>query len=265
MGTRTKYLYLIAAAGFAFSAAGHDSSRRTIAVTRERSVLNSASQAQTDKFGTGTISGTVIVAGSQAAAARINMAADPACLKMHSGPTMNEEVVTGANGALKNVIVYISEGLGSRSFDPPKEPAVFEQKGCTYSPRILGMRAGQTLQLINSDPTSHNIHPAPQNNREWNIFQPPRSSPIEENFAREEIIPVKCNVHPWMKGYIAVFKHPYFAITDKDGAFDLKDVPPGDYTMEAWHEKYGVLTQKVTVEPNQTKTLEFVFKPQGTS
>jgi plastocyanin len=194
-------------------------------------------------------------------AARIDMAADPACLKMHPAPVMSQEVVTGPNGALKNVIVYISEGLGTRSFDAPKEPGAFEQKGCTYSPHILGMRAGQTFRLINGDPTSHNIHPTPQHNREWNIFQPPGSSPIEETFAREEIIPVKCNVHPWMKGYIAVFKHPYFAITDKDGSFDLKNVPPGDYTIEAWHEKYGVLTQRVTLVHNQNKTLEFVFKP----
>jgi plastocyanin len=260
MGTRTKYLCIVAAAAFAFSTAPGNS-RRAIAVARERSAVKSASEAQKDKSGEATISGTVIVAGSQAVAARINMAADPACLKMHSAPVMNEEVVIGANGALKNVIVYISDGLGSRSFDPPKEPAVFEQKGCAYSPRILGVRATQTFQLINSDPTSHNVRPVPQNNREWNIFQPPGSSPIEETFAREEIIPVRCNVHPWMKGYIAVFKHPYFTVTDKNGGFELKDVPAGEYTIQAWHERYGVLTQKVTFEPNESKALEFVFRP----
>ena len=253
MGTKIKYLLLIASAAFAFSTAP--------ARPENSSAVNATRAARPEGSEGGTISGTARMAGSQDAAARINMATDPACLKIHPAPVINEEVVTGSNGALKNVIVYISEGLGDRSFDPPKEPAVFEQKGCTYSPRILGVRARQTFELINSDPTSHNIHPAPQNNREWNIFQPPGSAPIEQTFAREEIIPVKCNVHPWMKGYIAVFKHPYFAITEKDGTFDLKNVPPGDYVIQAWHEKYGVLAQKVTLGSNQAKAIQFVFNP----
>jgi plastocyanin len=191
------------------------------------------------------------------------MAADPACLKTHPAPLMSEEVATRANGALKNVIVYISDGLGNRAFDPPKEPAVFDQKGCSYNPHILGMRAGQTLTVTNSDPTTHNIHPVPQNNREWNMSQPPGSPPIEQTFAREEIIPVKCNIHPWMRGYIAVFKHPYFAVTDRNGSFDLKNVPPGEYTIQAWHEKYGVLSQKINLKPNQNQEVEFDFKPRA--
>lgn len=261
MKTKIRYLALIAAAALTFSMVPTRSNSGTIA--RETSAVKGAgaSPARPDEPGGGTISGTVRVVGSQDGTVRINMTADPACLKIHPAPVISEEVVSGQNGALKNVIVYISDGLANRSFDAPRDPAVFEQKGCTYSPHILGMRAGQTLELINGDPTSHNIHPMPHNNREWNIFQPPGSSPIDQTFAREEIIPVKCNVHPWMKGYIAVFKHPYFAVTDKDGAFDLKNVPPGEYTIEAWHEKFGVLTQKLTVEPNQTRTLEFVFKP----
>lgn len=260
MGKRTKYLYLIAAATLAFLLVP-DGGRRTMSVTGESAEKPKTSQAQADNAGDGTVSGAVKVIGSQSVATRIDMAADPTCLKMHPAPVMSEEIVTGKNGALKNAIVYISDGLGNRSFDPPKEPAIFEQKGCTYNPRVLGMRARQTLRLINSDPTTHNIHPVPQNNREWNMSQFPGSPPIEQTFAREEIIPVKCNVHPWMTGYIAVFKHPYFAVTDTNGGFELKDVPPGQYTIQAWHEKYGVLTQKVTVEPNQAKTLEFVFKP----
>jgi len=251
MATRTKYLHLIVAATLAFSLAP-DAGTGTMSIT---------SEAQADSAGDGTVSGAVRVVGLQTVSTRIDMAADPACLKMHPAPVMSDEVVTGPNGALKNAIVYISEGIGNRSFDPPTVPAVFEQKGCTYNPRILGIRARQTLRLINSDPTTHNIHPVPQNNREWNMSQPPGSPPIEQTFAREEIIPVKCNVHPWMRGYIAVFKHPYFAVTDKNGGFELKDVPAGEYTIQAWHERYGVLTQKVTLEPNQTKALEFVFRP----
>ena len=260
MGTKTRYLHLAAATAIALSATPGSPSR-SAAIERKSSAAKAASSGHSEGHEAGTVSGTVRVIGAQTAAARINMAADPACLRIHPTPMMSEEVVTGANGALKNVIVYISNGVGNRSFDPPKEPAVFEQKGCSYSPRVLGMQASQSLQIVNLDPTSHNIHPVPQNNREWNIIQPPGSSPIAETFTREEIIPVRCNVHPWMKGYIAVFKHPYFAITKEDGTFDLKDVPPGEYMIQAWHEKYGVLTQKVTLEGNQTKVLEFVFKP----
>src|SRR5258708_3300198 len=256
MRTRINYLHIGATTALALLTA-HGVGTRTLRA------IGTGSGARADTSGAATLSGIVKLEGSKPVATRINMAADPACLKMHSAPVMSEEVVTGTNGALKDAIVYISDGLGNRTFDPPTEPVVFEQKGCTYNPRILGMRARQALKVINSDPTTHNIHPVPQNNREWNMSQPPASSPIEETFAREEIIPVKCNVHPWMRGYIAVFKHPFFAVTDNRGSFELKNVPPGEYTIQAWHEKYGALTQKVNLAPNQSQEVEFVFKPRA--
>jgi plastocyanin len=161
---------------------------------------------------------------------------------------------------LQNVIVFVSEGLGDRTFEEPSRPAVIDQKGCLYQPHVLAVRANQKLEVVNDDPTSHNIHPQPANNREWNKAEPPGSK-LEEAFAREEIaIPVKCNVHPWMRGYIAVFKHPYFAVTGKDGSFDLSNLPPGTYTIKAWHEKLGTSTQTVTIGANQTKEINFVFK-----
>ena len=168
--------------------------------------------------------------------------------------------MTDSKGDLQNVIVFVSEGLGDRTFDAPTQPVVVEQKGCMYQPHVLAVRANQPLQVVNDDPTSHNIHPMPANNREWNKAEPPGSQ-LEESFAREEIaIPVKCNVHPWMHGYIAVFKHPYFAVTGKDGSFDLSNLPPGTYTIKAWHEKLGTSTQTVTIGANETKEINFVFK-----
>jgi plastocyanin len=170
------------------------------------------------------------------------------------------EVVTDTKGGLQNVLIFIADGLGGQTFDPPKEPVVITQKGCLYQPRVLAVQANQPIEVVNDDPTSHNIHPIPTNNREWNKAELPGAK-VEEAFAREEIaIPVKCNIHPWMRGYIAVLKNPYFAVTKADGSFDLPQLPPGTYTIKAWHEKLGTSTQTITVGPNQTKEINFVFK-----
>jgi hypothetical protein len=207
-----------------------------------------------------SVRGIVHFEGKIPAARPISMAADPSCAKQHSSPAMAQDIVADSKGDLQNVIVYVAEGLGDRTFDAPAQPAVIEQKGCMYQPHVLAMQANQPLQVVNQDPTSHNIHPTPANNREWNKAEPPNSN-LEETFAREEIaIPVRCNVHPWMRSYIAVFKHPYFAVTGKDGTFDLSSLPPGTYTIKAWHEKLGTSVQTVTIGGNETKELSFVFK-----
>jgi len=207
-----------------------------------------------------TVRGNVRFEGKVPAAKAINMAADPSCAKQHSAPVQAQEVMVDEKGDLQNVVVFVSDGLGDRTFDPPGQPVVVEQKGCLYQPHVLAVRANQRLELVNDDPTSHNIHPQPANNREWNKAEPPGTT-VEEAFAREEIaIPVKCNLHPWMRGYIAVFKHPYFAVTGKDGSFDLSNLPPGTYTIKAWHEKAGTSIQTVTIGENETKDISFVFK-----
>jgi plastocyanin len=207
-----------------------------------------------------TVKGVVKLEGKAPAAKTISMSADPSCARQHASPVLMQEVMAAANGDLQNVVVFVSEGLGDRTFESPTQPIEVEQKGCMYLPHVLAVRANQPLQLLNDDPTSHNIHPTPANNREWNKAEPPGSK-MEEAFAREEIaIPVKCNVHPWMRGYIAVFKHPYFAVTGKDGSFDLSNLPPGTYTIKAWHEKLGTSVQTVTIGANETKEISFVFK-----
>src|SRR5246127_3064404 len=209
---------------------------------------------------TSSVRGVVHFEGKVPAAKPISMAADPVCAKQHSAPLMAQDIMADSKGNLQNVVVFVSEGLGDQKFDPPSEPAVVEQKGCMYQPHVMAVRANQKLELVNDDPTSHNIHPVPANNREWNKAEPPGTK-MEDSFAREEIaIPVKCNVHPWMRGYIAVFKHPFFAVTGKDGSFRLPDLPPGEYTIEAWHEKLGTMTKKISIGAGQAQTLEFVFK-----
>lgn len=209
-----------------------------------------------------TLRGVVKFEGRIPKATPINMAADPSCAKQHPTPVLSKEVVTDAEGGLQNVIVFVADGLSQQTFEPPSQPVVLDQKGCLYQPHVLAMQANQRMEVINNDPTTHNIHPVPANNREWNKSQPPGSK-AEETFLREEIaIPVKCNIHPWMRGYVAVFKHPHFAVTGKDGSFKLSSLPPGTYTIKAWHEKFGTSTQQITVSKNETKTIDFVFKSQ---
>jgi plastocyanin len=206
-----------------------------------------------------SVTGVVKFEGTPPKPTRIDMSSDPNC-KPNSPPATTEDIQVGANGSLENAVVFVADGLGDRTFQPPAQPAVLEQKGCMYRPHVVALQANQKLSVVNSDTTTHNIHPIPNNNRESNMIQPPGVA-LEETFAREEIaIPVKCNVHPWMRGYIAVFKHPYFAVTGKDGSFELKDLPPGAYTITAWHGKLGTKTQKVTVGAGQSEKLEFVFK-----
>lgn len=210
--------------------------------------------------GTASLRGVVKFEGTAPKPKPISMAADPSCARQHSAPVFSQEVMADSRGDLENVVVYVADGLGDRTFETPMQPAVVEQKACMYEPHVLALRANQPLHVVNDDPTSHNIHPTPANNREWNKAEPPGTT-VDEAFGREEIaIPVKCNLHPWMHSYIAVFKHPYFAVTGKNGSFDLTNLPPGTYTIKAWHEKLGTSTQTITIGENETKEIHFVFK-----
>lgn len=203
-----------------------------------------------------TINGTVKFDGTAPKPAKIDMSQDPAC----KGANEAENIVV-SNGDLANVFVYVKDGLGNRTFDVPKDSVVLDQKGCRYHPHVLGVMAGQNIEIKNDDPTTHNIHPTPKDNREWNESQPPSSPALEKDFTREEImLPVKCNQHPWMKMYVSVVKSPFYAVTDKDGKYEIKGLPPGDYTIAFVHEKLGEQDQKVTVAPKETKTVDQSFK-----
>jgi plastocyanin len=209
----------------------------------------------------GEVTGSVKLDGAAPKMKAINMAAEPSCSKARTSPATSEEVVTGDGGSLANVVVYVKSGLDGYSFPAPTTAAKIEQQGCQYHPHVLGIQVGQNIDVSNADQTTHNIHPIPKDNREWNESQPPGAAPIEKSFTREEIaIPVKCNVHPWMKAYMAVLPNPYFQVTDKDGKFDLKNLPPGTYTLVAWHELYGTSEQTVTIGPKDTKAVTFTFK-----
>jgi len=206
----------------------------------------------------GTVSGKVTYEGTPAKMKPIDMSKEPSCAKMYTTPQLAETVVTGAGNSLENVVVYISAGAPDDA--APSTAAVFNQKGCRYIPHVLAFQVNQELKIQNEDQTSHNIHPLPKINREWNKSQPPGTPPISEKYDKAEIFPVKCNVHPWMHGNFAVLKNSHFAVTGDGGGFSLPNLPPGKYTVTAWHESYGDQTQDVTISGSETKTVNFVFK-----
>jgi plastocyanin len=199
-------------------------------------------------------------AGAKPTMKAISMDATPACARQHSTPPKSEEVVVNADGSLKNVFVYVKAGL-TGSFPAPAEKAKLDQKTCIYNPHVIGVMVGQEIEITNSDPTNHNIHPMPKANREWNESQPPQGDAKVKSFPREELaIPVKCNVHPWMRSYVHVLSHPFHAVTGDDGSFSIKGLPPGEYTIEAWHEKYGVQEMKVKVGAKEDGKADFSFQ-----
>lgn len=208
-------------------------------------------------FGT-DVTGKVTVEGTVPKPKSIDMSKEPACAKSYQTPPTTETVVAGKDNGLENVVVYVSQGDKDEGAAPPQ--VSFEQKGCRYIPHVVALKVNQELKIANSDPTSHNIHPLPKSNREWNKSQPPGAPPILAKFDQEEFIPVKCNIHPWMHSTFAVLKTSHFDVSKEDGGFDLKNLPPGKYTLTAWHESLGTQTQEVTVGSGAMKPITFVFK-----
>lgn len=205
-----------------------------------------------------SVSGVVKFEGVPPKPTKIDMSQDPACSSAEANMT---QTVVADGGDLSNVFVYVKDGLADRTFDPPKDPVTIDQHGCRYIPHVLGVMAGQPIKIVNSDNTTHNIHPSPTINREWNESQAPKSAPLDKSFPREEIMmQVKCNQHPWMKMFVNVSKNPFFAVTDKDGKFEIKGLPPGEYTIAARQEKLGEQTMKVTVAAKNNGTANFTFK-----
>jgi plastocyanin len=207
-----------------------------------------------------TVTGKVTFTGTAPAPAPIKLGSDPYCEKANPGLGTENEVV-GTDGSVGNVFVYVKDGLGTRTFTAPSEPVVMDQKGCHYVPHVLGIQVGQPLQIVNSDDTLHNVHGLPKANKEFNQGQPIQGMKMTHTFSTKEVmIPFKCDVHGWMNAWIGVLDHPYYAVTSTDGTFSLKGLPPGTYTIEAWHEKLGTQTQTVTVGEKETKDVAFTFK-----
>lgn len=198
----------------------------------------------------GALHGTVSFTGAVPEAAKIQMGADPNCARMHPDAPTTQFVVVGDDGGLANVFVYVKEGVEG-SYDVPTDAVLLDQEGCIYKPHVLGVRAGQTLTIMNSDETLHNIHAIPKINKEFNVGQPVKGLKTDKVFDSPEImVPFKCDVHKWMASYVGVVDHPFFATTGSDGSFSIEGLPEGDYVVEAWHEQYGTRQMNVSVGPD---------------
>ena len=223
---------------------------------------------------TGTVAGVISFEGEAPAAKKIDTSADPACGKANPNLTTDDTIVT--DGKLANVFVYIKEGtveggkkIGEYAWSTPTAAVQLDQKGCHYSPHVIGIQTNQKLSITNSDQTQHNIHPTPRQNPEWNQTQANGAPPIEKSFARPEtLIPVKCNQHPWMKAYIGVMRTPFFAVSATNGSYEIKGVPPGKYTVVAWREGGAngqEKTMDVTVPASGAGKADFSFGSATTS
>jgi hypothetical protein len=187
------------------------------------------------------------------------MDAEAICAELYPDGAFTETVVANSNGTLQNVFVYVKEGLPDQEWPVSSEGVLLDQSGCRYHPHVLGIQAGQTLIIRNSDGILHNIHPMPVVNRPFNLGQPVEMD-SEKTFATPEVmIPVECDVHDWMLGYIGVLSHPFFAVSGSDGSFSISGLPAGDYVVEAWHELYGTQTISVSVAEGGTEQIEFTY------
>jgi len=258
MRLRTAWVLLLPLAAFACGGSQETSNK-----SAEPSAPAAAGSGQkVDTTVAGTVKGVVNFEGTAPKNEPIKMNADPVCVKQNKDPQFQATYVVSDDGkTLGNVFVYVKDGLGNYVYDTPTTPAKIDQQNCRYHPHVFGMRVGQPLEIVNSDPTLHNIHALPKGNSEFNTGQPIQGMKTTHTFtAKEVMVPFKCDVHGWMNAYVGVLDHPYFAVTDKDGKFELKDLPACTYTLEAWHEKLGTQTASVTLGQKETKDVAFTFK-----
>jgi plastocyanin len=256
----TRFLAACLAAAFLVSCSGGNTNQNQQSTEPASSGAAAPAAPAVDPAIAATVTGKVTFTGTAPAPAPIKLGADPYCEKANPGLT-TENAVVAKDGAVGNVFVYVKDGLGDRAFPAPSQPVVLDQKGCHYTPHVLGVQVGQPLQIVNSDDTLHNIHGLPKANKEFNQGQPIQGMKMTHTFSTKEVmIPFKCDVHGWMNAWIGVLDHPYYAVTSTDGTFSLKGLPPGTYTIEAWHERLGTQTQTVTVGEKETKDLAFTFK-----
>ena len=208
--------------------------------------------------------GTVTYEGAVPKLRDLDLSADPDCASKHTTKPKSEALVLGEGNTMGNVFVHIKSGVPTKDYAAPTEPVIISQKGCIYKPHVVGVMAGQPVKFLNNDGILHNVHALPKKNREFNLGMPATMTEAEKTFNKPEMyFPVKCDVHPWMGAFVAVMEHPYFDVTQKDGKFEIKGLPAGEYEIEVWHEKLKTKSQKVTLTGDESKTVDFTFTRPG--
>ncbi|MDE2222805.1 MAG: carboxypeptidase regulatory-like domain-containing protein [Candidatus Omnitrophica bacterium] len=211
-------------------------------------------------FANGSITGTVTYNGPLPHERLIHMDADPVCYAVNKGNLHSSPIVVGDNNTLGNVFVFIKSGLSKTNYPPPSRPVVINQAGCNYNPHVVGVMVGQKVKFLNPDGTLHNVHGLCKINPEFNDAMPDFRKEMEKVFYKPEFMfPLRCDVHPWMQAWVAVMPHPFFAVTNATGRFEIDNIPNGTYTIEAWHERLGTRTATVTVTYNSRQNIDFTF------
>ena len=255
-----RLLGVLFVASFGVAACGGGSEPAPATTSQEPAA---APAAAVDPASAATIAGKINLEGAPPANAPIRMNADPACVAATKGTTPTQQTFVSEGGGLGNVFVYVQSGLNG-TFPAPTTAVVLDQKGCQYIPHVFGVQVGQPIEIVNSDPTLHNVHATPKTNAEFNTAQPIQGMKTTHTFTAKEadvVVPFKCDVHGWMNASVGVLDHPYFAVTKPDGSFSIPNLPPGSYTLAAWHEKLGTQTLPVTVAAKESKSdANFTFK-----
>lgn len=210
--------------------------------------------------GNSTVSGIVHFTGAAPSNPTIDMSQESACKGKYTSPPTDPQFVV-SDGKLGNVFVYVKSGLpNGAKYTAPATPVEIDQSGCLYHPRVFGVMTDQDIVIKNDDNVLHNIKAVPTTNRGFNISQPSAGMTSKRHFSSQEVmVPLECNVHGWMHAWVGVLAHPFYATSGPDGSFSIKNLPPGTYTIEAWHEKLGTQSQTVTVGAGETKTADFTF------
>lgn len=212
-----------------------------------------------DPTTTGSLRGTVRFEGPLPSPTKIPVAGFPEC----ANPRQEDTDVLVRDGFVQNAFVYIKSGLEDYAFPEESGEVVLDQKGCLYEPRVIGLRVGQTVVVKNSDAMLHNVHAQPKRSRSFNLAMTKGAQDLRKSFSEPEVmVGFRCDVHPWMRAYAGVLPHPAFAVTDANGQFEIKNIPPGTYTVAIWHERLGLMQQEVSLDPQEQKTISFVMPPQ---
>lgn len=259
-------VFVVTAISFLIGCGGSDKpTERRKPIPKRPSTSASTIRTATASTGTASIIGKITFEGKApkkwTKSLAEEMAVESACIAGHSDDPVSDSIVLGNDKQLANVFVHITKGIPNNAkYAIPSAPVVIDQKGCMYRPHVVGAMAGQEIKILNSDGIMHNVHALPSKNAEFNKAMPKTKKTFSHIFEEAEpIFPIKCDVHPWMGGYIGILNHPFFNVTDIDGKFEIRDLPAGTYDVEAWHEKLGTQKQTVTVVDGKPHTLNFTL------